>query len=300
MAADAQGALASIRVLDEQNRIPIRALVCVANQVNYSWGLKIREFPICQFSHPVSAAAGRRAGARLCRVTASRQHDGPPQLGTSFFTAAIKEVADTRGYEQFAADYSPWPTMAVLAPPFVVTVAFPLLVIALYATAPAARGLFALLALAFAGVYTAVLGAAYWLQITNVPWNVVRGADDGIAPWVVWNPASFFWSLETFAYFAMGAACALLAFAFEPGVLPRGARRGLFAMGWLGVWFLSTALKDVVFNTEAAWATAWSLSAFVAWVLLFGYVALSLARWFATQAAEPAPAAEKESLWQPV
>jgi hypothetical protein len=152
----------------------------------------------------------------------------------------------------------------------------------------------------FSGIYTAVLGAAYWLQITNVPWNVVRGADDGIAPWVVWNPASFFWSLETFAYFVMGAACVLVALAFEPGVLPRGVRRGLFAMGLLGVWFLSTALKDVVFNTEAAWATAWSLSAFVAWVLLFGYVGLSLARWFATRAVEPARAAQKESSWQPV
>jgi hypothetical protein len=203
------------------------------------------------------------------------------------------------GYERIAVGSRPWPTIAILVPLLVVTVAFPPLVAALYAAAAEGRRAFALLALTFAGIYTAVLGAAYWLQITNVPWNVVRGADDGIAPWVVWNPASCFWSLETFAYFAMGAACVLAALAFEPGVLPRGARRGLFAMGWLGVWFLSTALKDVVFNSEAAWVTAWSLSAFAAWVVLFGYVGLSLARWLSTRAPEHAPAIEKESSWQP-
>jgi hypothetical protein len=42
------------------------------------------------------------------------------------------------GYEQFAAGYSPWPTMAILVPPLVVTVAFPPLVAALYAAAAVA------------------------------------------------------------------------------------------------------------------------------------------------------------------
>ena len=184
------------------------------------------------------------------------------------------------GYELFVADYRRWPTMAVLAPPFVVTAVFPVLVLAVYATVGEARRPFALLALVFAGVYSAVLGAAYWLQLTNVPWNVVRGATDGIAPWVLWNPASFFWSLETFAYFAMGVSCVFAALAYEPGILPRRLRTGLLAMGALGVYFLSTALKDVVFNADAAWVTAWSLSAFAAWVVLFAFVAFGLARWF--------------------
>jgi hypothetical protein len=142
----------------------------------------------------------------------------------SFLVAAFAPAALTwEGYEQFAAAYLPWPTMAVLAPPFVVTVAFPVLITAVYATTSAERRPFALLALVFAGVYTAVLGAAYWLQLTNVPWNIVRGATDGIAPWVVWNPASFFWSLETFAYFAMGASCVFAALAYESGVCRAGS-----------------------------------------------------------------------------
>jgi hypothetical protein len=55
----------------------------------------------------------------------------------------------------------------------------------------------ALLGLAFAGIYTAVLGAAYWVQLTYVPWNLLRGSTEGLTPWVMWNPASFFWPLES-------------------------------------------------------------------------------------------------------
>lgn len=99
----------------------------------------------------------------------------------SIRVAAIAPSALTwESYEQFVADYRRWPTMAVLIPPFVVTVVFPLIILAVYATVSEARRPFALLALVFAGVYTAVLGAAYWLQLTNVPWNIVRGGTDGI------------------------------------------------------------------------------------------------------------------------
>jgi hypothetical protein len=135
------------------------------------------------------------------------------------------------GYEQFVADYRLWPTMAVLAPPFVVTMAFPMLVLAVYATVSQQRQPLALLALLFAGICTAVLGSAYWLQLTTVPWNVLRGASDGIAPWVVWNPASFFWSLETFGYFAMCVACVFVGLSYRPGELPRRVRGGLLAWG---------------------------------------------------------------------
>ena len=148
---------------------------------------------------------------------------GAATYGVVSLTVAVVAPAamSWEGYEQYAADYSRWPTMAVLFPPLVVTVVFPLLVLAIYATVAEQRRPFALLGLLFAGVYTAVLGSAYWLQITNVPWNIVRGAGEEIAPWVVWNPASFFWALETFAYFAMGLACVFAALAYTPGELPR-------------------------------------------------------------------------------
>jgi hypothetical protein len=86
------------------------------------------------------------------------------------------------GYERFSPQYSAWPTLAVILPPIVVSVAFPPLVGALYAVAPPGHQPFAVVALVFAGVYTAVLASAYWLQLTSVPWNIVRGAVDGIGP----------------------------------------------------------------------------------------------------------------------
>jgi hypothetical protein len=228
----------------------------------------------------------------------------------SIAVAVIAPSALTwEGYEHYAAAYSPWPTLAVLAPPFVVSVAFPFLVLALYAAAAESRRPFALLGLAFAGVYTAVLGSAYWLQLTNVPWNIVRGATEGIAPWVIWNPASFFWSLETFAYFVMGLSCVCCALAFDGATLPRGIRRGLLAMGVLGAYFLSTAAKDVLLAPapDQAWATVWSLSAAFAWVALFGFVSLALARWFALAASHASRSVgggapdvpREESTWRP-
>jgi hypothetical protein len=47
-------------------------------------------------------------------------------------------------------------------------------------------------------------------------------------------------------------------------VLPHRVRGGLFAMGPLGVFFLTTTLNDVVLNPGdpvPAWVTVWSLSA---------------------------------------
>ena len=187
-------------------------------------------------------------------------------------------------FDQFIAGYRPLPTLLLLFPSFVVAVVFPVLVVAVYSMVREERRPFGLAALMFAGVYTAVLGADYWLQVTNVPWNIIRETTDGLAPWVLWNPASFFWSFEAFGYFAMGIACVFVGLAYQPGELPRRLRGGLLAMGPLGVFFLTTSLKDVLLNPAdpaPAWVTVWSLSAALAWVVLFGFVSLSLARWFA-------------------
>jgi hypothetical protein len=122
------------------------------------------------------------------------------------------------------------------------------------------------------------------------------------------NPASFFWSLETFAYFAMGAAMVFPAQAFDDRArMPRGVRRGMLGMGYLGVYFLSTSAKDVLLDPGpgAAWATVWSISAALAWVALFGYVSVGLAQWF-RGLASAGPAGDaggthgEESRWHPI
>jgi hypothetical protein len=211
----------------------------------------------------------------------------------AFATSAITY----QGYESFVAGYSLLPTFVVVLPPFVVALAFPALVAALYATIPPERRSLGVLALVFAGVYSALLGSAYWLQLTYVPWNIMRGAGIELAPWIMWNPASVFWAFETFAYFAMGVACLFIGLALVPRTVPRRIRRGLIAMGALGLYFMATALKDPILDPADGdgWATALALSAMFAWVALFGFVAAALTGMFAEQRRRPEAIAPAEA-----
>ena len=205
-------------------------------------------------------------------------------------------------FDQFVSEYRPLPTVAVLFPAFLVAMVFPLLVVAVYSTVREGRKPLGLAAVLFAGVYTAVLGADYWLQLTNVPWNTLRGTTDGLAPWVVWNPASLFWSFEGFGYFALGVSCFFLALAHDPGVLPKRLRRTLMGMGALGVLFLVNNLKDLVVEAVRSdgWqgiegvATGSALSLVFAWVVLFGCVSFFFAGWFARLRSEPTPPSRQD------
>lgn len=76
-------------------------------------------------------------------------------------------------YASFLASYNPWLTAAILIPPFVVTFIFPVLIFAIHQTVPQGKRSLVILALVFAGIYTAVLGMAYLLQLTFVPQSLV-------------------------------------------------------------------------------------------------------------------------------
>ncbi len=87
MTADAEDALAPVRVVDPQNRMPVGPLVWVADKVNSSRELKIGEFPTRKFGHLVGAASGGHVplkglpGPAACdsarRPTARRRDEGP-------------------------------------------------------------------------------------------------------------------------------------------------------------------------------------------------------------------------------
>ena len=141
-------------------------------------------------------------------------------------------------WSEFIAGYSTLPTLAILTPPFVVALAFPVVAVGVYRVAPSEGQPFALLAVVFAGVYTAVLGMAYWLQLTFVPQSISEGNTDGLAMWVLWHPRSFFWAFESFGYFAMGASSFLMALALPIGSTSRVARVALGALGPLGLVFM--------------------------------------------------------------
>jgi hypothetical protein len=178
-------------------------------------------------------------------------------------------------YAKFIANYSPLPTFAILTPPFLVALIFPILALSIYATASDERRPLALLALIFAGVYTAVLGMGYWMQLTFVPQSIAEGNTVGLDLWLLWHPRSFFWSIESFGYFAMGISSMFLAFSYKANALPRRIRWGLILMAPLGLAFMFNEALGI-------WplASVTPLLLLFSWVILFAFVAFSLAHSF--------------------
>src|SRR5947207_1185480 len=83
MAANAEDAAASVRILDQQDRIPVGSPTLVTDIVIERAGrLIIRELPIRESRHPVRPASGRHPSAILIipsnlglRRSACRRHD---------------------------------------------------------------------------------------------------------------------------------------------------------------------------------------------------------------------------------
>lgn len=141
-------------------------------------------------------------------------------------------------WSEYLSSYSSFPTIFIISWPLAVAIIFPAVAVAIWgASLPERRGL-AVLGIVFAGVYTAVLGTAYWLQLTFVSQSIVEGNSDGLSLWVMWHPRSFFWAFESFGYFAMGAACFVGALALAGSGASRRGRIVLGSLGPLGVVFL--------------------------------------------------------------
>jgi hypothetical protein len=198
---------------------------------------------------------------------------GVSDLVIAFFTPTMI----WHDYASFLASYNPWFTAAALIPVFAVTFIFPVLVFAIYQTVPEGRRPLVILALVFAGIYTAVLGMAYWLQLTFVPQSLVEGNSSGLALWVVWHPRGFFWAYESFGYFAMGLSGLFAGLAFAGNGLARRVRWSLVAMAVVGVVFM--------INEALGSSTPGPLPqiCFLAWVIVFSFAAISLAQFFARE-----------------
>lgn len=155
----------------------------------------------------------------------------------------VVATLDTKSLEfttwsEFVRGYSTIPTLLILTPPFAVALLFPFVIVGVQRIASPEHQALAILALVFAGIYTSVLGMAYWLQLTFVPQAIAEGNADGLALWVLWHPRSFFWAFESFGYFSMGAASFLAALALEGTSAARLARAALGALGPLGIVFM--------------------------------------------------------------
>jgi hypothetical protein len=128
------------------------------------------------------------------------------------------------GIGAYAANYQPWAMALAVVPSLLIAPAFLALVVSLDAVAPSSRRPLARLAVAFAAVYVATVGANYFLQLTTVRHNLVAGTTEGFGLLAMDNLRGVFWALELLGYFWQGVAFLLAALALSGGWIARGIR----------------------------------------------------------------------------
>lgn len=174
---------------------------------------------------------------------------------------------------EFSARYNPLPTILILTPPFLVTLAYPVLAVSLFGLAPDLRKPFGMLAIVFAAIYSAVLGPAYWMQLTFVPQSVLEGNAAAIEFSILWHTRSFFWAFESFGYFAIGVSCLFAGLSLTREFAASYVKVLLLVLAPLGILFL-------INQAAGLWALGTVVSLFLvfAWSFLFAVIGFSLAR----------------------
>jgi hypothetical protein len=133
------------------------------------------------------------------------------------------------------------------------------------------------IAVIWAGIYAAILGINYYLQITVVPSNVAAGNKEGLQLLAMTNFDSAFWSLEAIGYCFMGLSTLFAAFALKARGLERWIKTLLIINGILG-------LAGAIF-----WAARNMMVMMVGlglWCLLFPVTTILLAIYFRRNRAE--------------
>lgn len=192
-----------------------------------------------------------------------------------FVALTDAKALDWGSLDQFLAHYQTLPTLLTMTPPFLVALTYPVLAAALYGAASEERKPYATVALVFAGMYAAILGSAYWVQLTFVPQSILEGSAGTIQLAIVWHPRGVFWAFESFGYFAMGVSCAFAALSLAPESTGRFLRLRLLALAPLGVLFM-------VNEAAGDWSLAFFMVLFLVfgWVILFSSASFSLSRVF--------------------
>ena len=130
------------------------------------------------------------------------------------------------GIEAYASTFDFF-QIASMLPGFLVVIPFLPLMTAIHYTSPPERRILSTLGIAFAGISVAMLGFQYYSQFTVVRYNLTSGEHQALGLFVLGNPHSFFWPLETLGYGFMGLSTLFAGFVFSTGVLERWIR-GLF------------------------------------------------------------------------
>jgi len=138
--------------------------------------------------------------------------------------------------EAYAGAFAAAGYLAWIIPSFLLSITFPVLVAAIYLYLPSDRKAPALVALVFACLYAAVLGATYFLLGTVVRSAVLDGVVTGLEWLVIGSPYSVLNALEGVGYLFMGLATVFAGLAWRvPGKWRRATRWLLVINGAVGM-----------------------------------------------------------------
>lgn len=162
----------------------------------------------------------------------------------------------------------------LLTPSLLLGPSFVLLMASVHIAAPPDRKVWSLAAVCFAGIYAALTGLVYFVQLTLVGPRMARGAMEGIEVFRFVPFDSFLYAVDILGYSFMSLASLAAARAFPGGAF--GVRLALTANGLL---LPFVALQ--MFVRELIWIAA-------LWAVTFPAAMAALARWY-YQAEEAMP-----------
>jgi hypothetical protein len=139
-----------------------------------------------------------------------------------------------QGIETYASTFDFF-QIASMIPGFLVVLPFLPMMAAIHYSSQPDHKAYTMLGVAFASISVAMLGFQYYSQVTVVRYNLMSGEQPALGLFVLGNPHSFFWPLETLGYGFMSLSTLFTAFAFSRGPLERWIRGLMILNGVLGI-----------------------------------------------------------------
>lgn len=146
----------------------------------------------------------------------------------------LNPVLPWRGIESYASTFDFF-QIASMIPGFLVILPFLPMMAAIHYSSQPDHKAYTMLGIAFASISVAMLGFQYYSQFTVVRYNLMSGEQPALGLFVLGNPHSFFWPLETLGYGFMSLSTLFAAFAFSRGPLERWIRALMIFNGVLGI-----------------------------------------------------------------
>jgi hypothetical protein len=146
----------------------------------------------------------------------------------------LNPILPWQGIESYASTFDFF-QIASMIPGFLVILPFLSMMAAIHYSSPPDRRAYTMLGVAFASIAVAMLGFQYYSQVTVVRYNLMSGEQPALGLFVLGNPHSFFWPLETLGYGFMSLSTLFAAFAFFGGSLERWIRTLFIVNGTLGI-----------------------------------------------------------------